>query len=58
MLDDRVTVRCTDDERQAWETASAGDARKLPDWIRLHLNRAAGGVGAEPPAASDGDDAA
>jgi hypothetical protein len=57
-MGERVTIRCTDDDKQSWSHAAAADARKLADWARIHLNRAAEAVGAEATAAPEGDDAA
>lgn len=55
-MGERVTIRCTDDDKQSWSKAAAADARKLADWARIHLNRAAGAVGAEATAAPEGDE--
>ncbi len=40
---ERITIRCTVEQRELWETLSAKDDRTLAEWIRVMIDRIARG---------------
>lgn len=35
---ERITIRCTFEQREQWERAAGEERRTLADWIRLQLD--------------------
>lgn len=35
---ERITIRCTIEQRELWERAASDQRRTLADWIRLQLD--------------------
>lgn len=40
---ERITIRCTVEQREKWERAASAERRTLADWIRLQLDDLASG---------------